>query len=111
MGSVLLADPTYSENIEATAIVYMGKCNNLMRNSARYFCACKTNISHHALMRQVFRNLRGSALDPKHLAFALEASTWAKDRSRQHGDIEARDRLIGAKSDWGGNKDADFLGQ
>ena len=77
-GSVLLAEPMFSENIEATDIVYMGKFNNLMRNSARYFCADKTNIFLHAMMIQVFRNPRGCALDPTHLAFAVDAASWGK---------------------------------
>ena len=77
-GSVLLVEPMFSENIEATAIVYMGKFSTTMRDSVRYLCADKTNIFLQAMMRQVFRNLRGCALDPMHLAFALEAASWGK---------------------------------
>ena len=42
--SVLLAEPMFSENIEASAILYMGKFNGPMRNAVRYFCADKTNV-------------------------------------------------------------------
>ena len=43
-GSVLLVEPMFSENIEASAILYMGKFNEPMRNAVRYFCADKTNV-------------------------------------------------------------------
>ena len=81
MGSVLLGEPMFSENIEAAAIVYMDN-----------ICADKTNIFLQAMARQVFRNLRGCALGPTHLSFALEAASW-----RKKTDISTRVRKILAK--------------
>ena len=77
-GSVLLVEPMFSENIEASAVLYMGKFTPEMRGSTLYFCADKTNVFLEAMMRQVFCNLRGCALGPLHLAFAIEAASWGK---------------------------------
>ena len=49
-----------------------------MRSSTLYFCADKTNIYLDTMMRQVFCNLRGCALAPLHLAFAVADSSWGK---------------------------------
>ena len=77
-GSALLVEPMFSENILATAAVYVNKFTVEQRNSVLFMSTDKTSGLLVATMRQVFPRLRGCALDPVHLAMAVEQPTWEK---------------------------------
>ena len=62
----------------ATAAVYAKNFTEEQRKSVAFMSTDKTNGLLVATMRQVFPNLRGCALDPVHLAMAVEQPTWER---------------------------------
>ena len=77
-GSALLVEPMFSENILASAAVYLKKFTEGQRGSVKFMSTDKTSGLLVATMRQVFPGLIGCALDPVHLAMAVEQPTWEK---------------------------------
>ena len=77
-GSILLVEPMFPENVVAAWLVYKEKLTSEQRSSVKFPCADTINPIVCATMHSVFPNMQGCALDPTHLAFAVERATREK---------------------------------
>ena len=78
-GSVLMVEPMFSENVLAAGVMYRERFTKKQRRSVKYFCADSVSPLLFATMRAVFPKLQCCALDPLHLAMAVEKATRERE--------------------------------
>ena len=75
-GCALLVEPVFSEGIEAACGLYMEKLTYIQRRQVKYIASDTVSPGQYRKLRGVFPLLKCCALDPMHLAIAVEQSTW-----------------------------------
>ena len=82
-GSVLLINPMFSESLQAAAVLYTDRFSMEQRSAVRFFVADKVGPLLRETTKTVFPKIRCCALDPLHLAFATEQSTWKINKTNE----------------------------
>ena len=77
-GSALLAEPTFSGRISASAAVYIERFSSGRAKSIPFTSTDKTIGAFVAPLRRVFQMLRRCAMGPVRLSMAADQPTWEK---------------------------------
>ena len=77
-GSVLCAEPVFSEKLDPIFNLHRGLFSVKQRNPVRFIASDKTSAELVLLSRATFPKFRGCALDPLHIVFSAEQATWGR---------------------------------